>query len=162
MTESTIVPEHRMVRHLVEVVITPEHAKRQETAQFRATKKRLKEDGHYQCWVCGCTENLQVHHYAAEWSLEADIDYDKLKEFVTEQWDVYGYGKLLKKLPITSVDDIRNMMVLCLEHHTSGPADGSANGIHEITFPVWISQKLAKTGMSPVPREVPELAKSNT
>lgn len=150
--EERIVQQHKTVRHLTEVVITPDHVERKESAMFRASKKRLKEDGHYQCYVCGSTETLQVHHYGGEWSLENVTDMDKLKAFL-EEWDVYGYGKLLKNKPLTSVDDIRNMMVLCQEHHTGGMTDGSANGIHNITFPAWISQKLTKTGAVTVPDE---------
>jgi hypothetical protein len=82
---------------------------------------------------------------------------DLLKEFL-EEWDVYGYGRLLKNQPLTSTDDVRNMMALCQEHHTGGDDDGSANGIHNITFSAWIAQKLAKKGMSPVPLEDPTLS----
>jgi hypothetical protein len=52
----------------------------------------------------------------------------------------------MRNLPLTTVDDVRNMMVLCQKHHT-----GKEHGIHEITFPIWISQKIAKAGMNPVP-----------
>ncbi|WP_407308121.1 hypothetical protein [Desulfosporosinus sp. SB140] len=45
------------------------------------------------------------------------------------------------------------MLVLCQHHHTGGSKDGTANGIHEITFPVWVIQKLAKQGEDPVPQE---------
>ena len=150
--EEKIVQQHKMVRHLTEVVITPDHVKRKESQMFRHSKKRLREDGHYHCYVCNGTEDLQVHHYGGEWSLENVTDMVKLKTFL-EEWDVYGYGKLLKNKPITSVDDIRNMMVLCQEHHTGGTADGSANGIHNITFPAWISQKLVQNGKETVPLE---------
>ena len=153
-----IVESHKTVRHLTEVVVTPEHEERTESATFRASKKRLREDGHYECYVCGCKDNLQVHHYGGEWSLANDIDLAKLKDFL-EEWDVYGYGKLLKNVPLKSVDDIRNCMVLCQEHHTGGTADGSANGIHNITFPAWISQKIAKNGHFPIPLEDEELDK---
>ncbi|UOF90748.1 hypothetical protein LSG31_00250 [Fodinisporobacter ferrooxydans] len=76
-----------------------------------------------------------------------------MKDFV-ETFDVYGYGRLLKNQPITSVDDIRNMMVLCQEHHTGVDHEngGSGTGIHELTFPVWLIQKLAKRGVDAVPQ----------
>lgn len=150
--EKDMVVEHKTVRHLTEVVITPEHVHRKESKMFRETKQRLREDGHYVCWVCGSTESLQVHHYGGEWSLENVIDLNKLKTFL-EEWDCYGYGRLLKNVPLTSVDDIRNTMVLCQEHHTGGTTDGSANGIHNITFPAWVSQKLVKIGEETVPLE---------
>lgn len=143
---------HETVRHLTEVIITPEHAERTESAEFRHAKERLKADGHFKCWVCGRADGLQVHHYGAEWSLENVTDFETLKVFC-EEWDPYGYGKLLRNQPITTVDDVRNMLVLCQEHHIGGSGDGAANGIHEITFPVWVMQKLAKQGEDPVPQE---------
>jgi hypothetical protein len=152
MSDNKIVPSHDVVRHLKEIVRTPEHVKRKESALFRESKRRLREDGHYECYVCGSTDELQVHHYGGEWSLENVLDLGKLKAFL-EEWDVYGYGKLLRNKPLKSVDDVRNMMVLCQEHHTGGTDDGSANGIHNITFPAWISQKLVRDGEETVPLE---------
>lgn len=147
------VKEHVINRTLHETVITPEHVKRTESAEFRRTKHRLREDGHYHCWVCGTTDDLQVHHVGLEWSLAEIGDFDVLKEFV-ETFDVYGYGKLLKNKPITSVDDIRNTMVLCQHHHTGVDHEngGSGTGIHEITFPVFLIQKLAKKGVHAIPQ----------
>lgn len=147
------VKEHVMTRTLHEVVITPDHAKRTESAEFRASKERLRADGHYQCWVCGSTENLQVHHFGIEWSLANVADWKKVKAFV-EEWDPYGYGRLLKHKSMKSPDDIRNMLVLCQEHHTGvDHADGgSGTGIHQMSFPIWIVQKLALSGANPVPQ----------
>jgi len=147
------VKEHVMTRTLKEVVITPDHAQRTESAEFRKTKERLKDDGHFKCWVCGSTDNLQVHHFGIEWSLAYVADWDKVKAFV-EEWDPYGYGRLLKNQPLTSADDVRNMLVLCQEHHTGvDHADGgSGTGIHEMSFPVWIIQKLAVVGADVVPQ----------
>ena len=138
---------HKSVKTIKEVVIYPDHVERKESVEFRKSKERLKEDGHYKCWICGCTELLEAHHFACEWALVEDVDFDKLKTFV-EEWDPYGYGKLLKNKSITSADDIRNMLVLCERHHRK-PEDG----IHETTFPIWIIQKLAKAGTQPVPEE---------
>lgn len=148
-----IIPEHTITRHLTEVVITPDHVERSESRAFRKSKDRLRQDGHYHCYICGSTESLQVHHYAAEWSLENALDHNKVKAFC-EEWDVYGYGRLMKNVPMTTVDDVRNCMVLCQEHHTGGTSDGAANGIHNITFPAWISQKLVKDGEQTVPLEI--------
>lgn len=143
---------HETIRLLTEVVITPAHVDRTESTEFRHSKYRLHADGHFKCWVCGVTEGLQVHHFGCEWSLQNICDFEKLKAFC-EEWDPYGYGKLLRNIPITSTDDVRNMLVLCLQHHIGGTKDGAANGIHEITFPAWIVQKLAKPGEDPVPQD---------
>lgn len=107
---------HETIRHLTEVVITPEHADRTESPEFRHSKDRIKKDGHFKCWVCGAMENLQVHHFGCEWSLQNVCDFEKLKAFC-EEWDPYGYGKLLRNIPIITADDVRNMLVLRMQHH---------------------------------------------
>ena len=143
---------HPQIRTLFECVITPEHEKRVESPEFKKSKKRLKQDGHFYCWVCGSVEKLQVHHYAAEWSLAQTVDFKKLKSFC-EEWDPYGYGKLLKNIPMTSVDDIRNMLVLCQTHHTGVDHENneSGTGIHSLTFPAFIIQKICKDDWNPIP-----------
>ena len=147
------VEEHLETINVHEVIITPGHEDRKESAEFRKAKERLKEDGHYKCWVCGSTKNLQVHHFFIEWSLAATGDFEKMKE-LAETFDIYGYGKLLKNKPITSPDDIRNMMVLDQDHHTgTDSTDNTPTGIHNMTFPAWIMQKLSKDGFDPIPQE---------
>jgi len=141
---------------LHELVILPERDPREQTKEFNATKKRLRADGHYSCFICGTTTDLEVHHFGCENSLRDICDFEKLKIF-SEKFDIYGYGKLLTNTPITSVDDIRNCMVLCREHHLSSDSDGVANGIHNITFPVWIIQRLQKDGENIVPSNTEEL-----
>lgn len=152
------VKEHKTVRTLIEVTITPEHKERVESALFRESKKRLEKDGYYRCYICDSEEKLQVHHYGGAWAMANALDFDKLKAFL-EEWDVYGYGERLKDTPFLDVDDIRNCMVLCQEHHIGGTADGSANGIHNITFPAWISQKVVKEGQVIVPKSDEALKK---
>jgi hypothetical protein len=141
------VPQHVMRRRLTEIVITPEHAQREESAAFRRNKARLREDGHWRCWLCGTTDQLQVHHFACEWSLWPDADPAKVKAFV-ETFDPYGYGRLLRHRPLDSPDDIRNLLVLCEACHI-----GQGTGVHAITMPIWLIQGLAKPGADPVPRK---------
>lgn len=152
MTDKTI-EAHKTIRHFTETEIVPEHIKRKESSDFRHSKERLKLDGHYKCYICGEAdeEKLQVHHLGCEWSLQNVCDFSKLKEFLLE-WDVYGYSRLLKNLEIKNADDIRNMLVLCSQHHISGSNDGASNGIHEITFPIWIMQKLSIDNENPIPQ----------
>ncbi|MCL6442091.1 MAG: hypothetical protein K6T83_01270 [Alicyclobacillus sp.] len=144
---------HIEQRTIHDIVIDPDHSDRTESEVFRKAKERLKEDGHYRCYICGTTNDLQVHHRAAEYMFNNIVDFDKLKEFC-EEWDLYGYGRLLKAQPITTVDDIRNQMVLCRTHHTGVDHDdgNSGTGIHNMTFSSWIIQKLAKDGCNPVPQ----------
>ncbi len=147
-----MVDEHLIKRRLVEIVQDPSHPDRVETKLFRESKKKLFEDGHGICYICGAVDDLQVHHYGAEYMFSTVVDYKKLQEFLLE-WDVYGYSHSITT-PIISVDDIRNLLVLCEEHHIGGQSDGSSNGIHNITFPAWISQKLVKSGYITVPEEL--------
>lgn len=149
-----ITAEHVEHRTLHDFAIDPDHAERTESPEFREAKRRLHEDGHMKCYICGGTEHLQVHHRACEYMFEAVVDFDLLKEFC-EEWDIYGYGKLLKAKPISSPDDVRNQMVLCQAHHTGVDHEdgGGGTGIHAVTFPTWIIQKLALPGANPVPQQ---------
>lgn len=143
--------EHPEKHTLHEIEITPTHGKR-DTEAFHKGVQRLRDDGHYKCFVTGKTENLQVHHIS-EFSLENLVDFDKLKEFLLK-FDPYGYSELLKNLPITSIDDVRNFIVLDQEHHTGIDKEdgGSGIGIHDVTFPVFVIQCVCKEGLNPVPQ----------
>lgn len=44
-----MIEAHEIIRHITEVVISPEHAERTESAEFKRSKERLKADGHYKC-----------------------------------------------------------------------------------------------------------------
>jgi hypothetical protein len=61
--------------------------------------------------------------------------------------DYYGYShsEEFKDVPITSVDDIRNLVVLCQDHHT-GTSDTrkTGTGIHNMPEPYWLMQKNGK------------------
>ena len=141
------VAAHVITRTITERVIDPSHARRKESPAFQASKRRLKADGHYRCWVCGATAHLQVHHFGCEWALWPDADPEKVKAFV-EAFDPYGYGKLLRNQPITSPDDVRCLLVLCRAHHIE-----RGTGVHELTMPTWTVQAVSKPGQDPVPQE---------
>ena len=158
----TGVAEHIEIINLKDIVITPAHSDRTASPEFERSVSRLKADGHYVCWVTGLKDgdkypdgeivNLQVHHLGCEWSLQGFVDYDKLKTFL-ETFDVYGYGRLMKNIPLTSVDDVRNMMVIGQRHHTGvNKTANNATGIHELVFPMWIIQAMAKQNEDPVPQ----------
>jgi hypothetical protein len=104
---------------------------------------KLKEDGFYFCAACGCKENLQVHHMQ-EFCFENITDFEKLKDFLM-RWDTYGYSEKMKDEPITSVDDIRNLIVLCQPHHT-----GKGTGIHYLPLPLIAAQHNCK--VNPIPQ----------
>lgn len=145
--------EHLIERRLTDAAIDPNITTRAESAMFRAAKKRLRTDGHYRCWICGTADDLQVHHYGSEWMYQRVVNFSALQTFC-ESWDAYGYGRLLHHRPMVSVDDIRNLMVLCRTHHegTDHGDGGSGTGIHDMTFSTWIMQRLAQPGRNPVPQ----------
>jgi hypothetical protein len=150
-----IMPEMHLEKKTIhDVVIDPKHADRTESPEFRAAKERLKQDGHYKCWICGSTENVQIHHFVAEYMFTDIADLEKAKE-VAEAFDIYGYGRLLRNQALLSTEDIRCLMALCREHHVSvDHEDGSGGtGIHDMTFPTWIIQRVAKDGFNPVPQK---------
>lgn len=148
------VAEHEITRTITEAYIDPAHAERAESPEFRAAKKRLKEDGHHVCYVCGSTKRIQIHHYFSEWMFDEIVSFDKLKK-AAEHFDIYGYGKLLQHRPITTVDDIRNLMALCIVHHIE-----KGTGIHELTYPTWQMQYLCKDGLDPIPETQKAVAKA--
>lgn len=149
-----IVAAHAEVHTIKVIDIDPDHGERKESEEFRSAKERLKSDGHYHCYICKGTENLQSHHMAGEYKFRTIVDFDLLKDFLME-WDCYGYSRLMRNLPITTVDDIRNQLILCQEHHTGvDHEDGSgAIGIHYLPFPEWIMQKLCLPGCNPIPQK---------
>jgi hypothetical protein len=145
-------------RTLTETIVIPKHIERVESKEFKSAKKKLKKDGHYSCFICGCEDNLEVHHFGAPWAMTGSTDFNKLKDLLLV-FDMYGYSKKLQNKPITTIDDIRNMIVLCRWHHNNGSNDGVANGIHNITFPTWIMQRVKKDDANPVPADSKELQK---
>lgn len=140
------VSAHTITRTITESFVDPAHARRKESAEFRAAKRRLRADGHYRCWVCRVTKRLQAHHWACEWMFWPDADPAKVKQ-VVEEFDPYGYGHLLRHRPVETPDDIRNLLVLCSRHHIK-----RGTGVHELTMPTWLVQRIARAGMDPVPQ----------
>lgn len=144
---------HVQRRAIQDDVIDPTHADRTGSPMYEAARKRIIADGHGQCWICGTTEQLELHHFLCEYEFKNLVDFEQMK-IVAETLDVYGYGHLLRNVPITDAEDIRCYMGLCRPHHIGvDHADGgSGTGIHELTFSSWIMQRLAKKGLNPVPQ----------
>jgi len=126
----------RIKKTITEFIYYPEHDKRHETEEYRKNREILTKQ--YGCYICGSKENLETHHYGCEWAEWNSTNPEKLKEFLLE-FDIYGYSKKYKDKPITSPDDIRNLMVLCQKHHRH-----KFYGIHNMTFPIWIMQRIKK------------------
>lgn len=144
-----MIQEHIEKRTLTEIVVTPDHGKRN-TREFNRSIRQLKKDGNYKCPVTGRTQNLQVHHIA-EFSLENIIDYDILKAFLMII-DPFGYSRKMQDIPITQIDDIRNLIPLATElHNNINNKEGNGTGIHNMTFPAWVAQIVCSK--NPIPQE---------
>jgi hypothetical protein len=55
--------------------------------------------------------------------------------------DPYGFAAQDPERQIESPDEIRNLMVLCEQHHRA-----LYFGVHAITLPIWVVQRVAKPG----------------
>jgi hypothetical protein len=153
---------HLIERTLKVLSVDPNQVQREESQAFREAKERLRQDGHYVCYVCGKTEEqakatgyaIESHHFGCEWQYADIVDFEKLKEYLL-QHDIYGYSRLLQHQPLISVDDVRNQMALCTPHHRlADKADGgTGTGAHDLDAPTWTIQIVCKDGMNPVPQE---------
>lgn len=152
------VDEHVESLNVKDSIITPGHEERKASAEFERNVRQLKADGHYVDFVTRQQDgegedNLQVHHFGCEWSESHLCDFDNLKALLMK-FDIYGYSAKMKDIPLTSVDDIRNLMVLKQKYHTGVDKDaGTAVGIHYLVFPMWIMHLVAKRNEDPVPEE---------
>ncbi len=153
---------HLIERTLKVLSVDPNEVQRTESHAFREAKKRLRQDGHYTCYVCGMTEAeakakgyaIESHHFGCEWQYADIVDFQKLKTFLL-QHDIYGYSRLLQHQPLTTVDDVRNQMALCTPHHrlADKAVGGAGLGAHDVDAPTWTIQIVCKDGMNPVPQE---------
>lgn len=146
-----ITPEHEQNKTLTENIIIPEHEERTETPDFTQAKNQLRIDGHFYCWICGTTENIEVHHFWAEWCLSKIVNLTVVKALCA-LFDIYGYSKKYADKPFESINDIRQMMCLCKKHHT-----GKGTGIHCVDFVTWIAQKVCF--IDPVPEQGQDIEK---
>lgn len=122
MTEKKIVQAHDDIKRLIEISHYEEHAKREESAEFREAKKKFHEMG-AKCWIDNkhCCAGIEIHHNIVEYSASSEIDWER---FHADHPD------------IKDVDSFEQMLPLCEVHHR-----GKFHGIHSITYPIWVLQK---------------------
>lgn len=148
------VKAHVQIENFEQIIEIPEHKQRKgESKLFHDNVKQLKLDGFYKCFVSGSTQNLQTHHLICEWSLENKVDFSKLKK-MCEIFDPYGYSAKMKDIPMTSVDDIRNLLVLSRKFH-----EEKVTGIHNCTFSAWVSQLVCRDNEETIPQDHNEIEK---
>lgn len=132
---------HEQIETLRIDVEYPAHPPRSESAEFALNKRQLVTKLDTPCFCCGGKDQREVHHFCIEWA-EADFaDWVKVAKAV-HHFDIYGFAAQLGDKPITSPDDIRNLVVICAKCHR-----GAGTGIHLVPFPNWISQAVARDGV---------------
>lgn len=127
----------------------PAHEKRRESVLFKSNKKLIRDDCGAPCWICGATDDLEVHH-VFEWAFWNALDRRKVTDILhaIEFYDTdytalaqdasrlrQHLSELAKQKPVLdSPDDARNLVVLCREHHRL-----KFTGIHTVSFPLWLA-----------------------
>ena len=133
---------HEQVETIRIDVEYPEHVARTESAEFAHNKHTLVTKLDLPCFCCGSKQHREVHHWTIEWSEWENADPAKVLQRV-HQMDFYGFASQLGDKPVASPDDIRNLVVICAVCHR-----GAGTGIHNVPFPNWISQVVAKDGVT--------------
>ncbi|MCL6443638.1 MAG: hypothetical protein K6T83_09315 [Alicyclobacillus sp.] len=155
MSDKRVVEEHEQTERFEEHVVTPKHDDRDhESELFRRNKHLLVHEMNLPCFKCAMKawpdkpppeayEGREVHHYIVEWSKEKAVDLQKLQHlFDSGFFDPYGFSAKMRGQSVESVDDIRNLVILCSRHHR-----GKGIGIHNSTAPEWLSDLVAKDGV---------------
>ncbi|WP_297419436.1 HNH endonuclease [Clostridium sp.] len=146
------VKAHTDIIEIDEVIEYPAHVPRTESSMFRKTKKKLKKDNNFKCWITGRSDKeakLQVHHIL-EWSFceklskDAMIETLKCFHFYEGYNDDFSDTKDMTREDL--IDSYHNVIVLSQEFHT-----GKLTGIHFLPFPVWVSNKAVEKGQEIVP-----------
>jgi hypothetical protein len=143
---------------LIEEYWVPAHSERRESRLFILNKRFLRDQCQLPCWICGAQATkanpLEVHH-VFEWALWNAVDARRVTAIV-EILNFYEEGYLARagkhrqalqaaldaaRGVMQSPDDIRNLVVLCQDHHRM-----TGTGVHTISFPVWIALSAIRKG----------------
>jgi hypothetical protein len=125
---------HEVKETLVIRTYYPGHEKRTISSTFRKTRKYLLKVKKEKCFICGCEDDLEIHHCHVEWAMQNAVDWEKLKVIhPTFDWANF-------KRPVDFIDSPYNSMVLCEKHHRE-----NNHGVHCLPYPLWIMQKHART-----------------
>ncbi len=127
-------------RTITEYIELPARAVRVDSPEFVRNKHMLVKRLDVPCWICGSREAREVHHLH-EHAMAPSLDFERVADTLMT-FDPYGYSHQLVGKPVESMDDIRNLIVLCEEHHR-----GPGTGAHGATFDLWLAQRAAKDGV---------------
>lgn len=142
---------HEVRRTLTEVTEVPNHPPRKASALFEQNRRRLLKMN-CGCLVCGSHDAIEIHHWF-EWSMWDDLDPAKVLMTLHRFLDPYEWTRDMGDQPITTPDDIRNLVALCGSHKVGdvaipgGHHRGLDIGIHAVTMPVWLAQMALKDGV---------------
>lgn len=142
-------------RTITEVVDYPDHAKRTASALFRRNSRKLIKTLDTPCWICGGRGAREVHHIH-EWSMWNALDPERVLDTL-RVFDPYGFTAAHDDLPLTSPDDLRNLLVLCGDQagdgvrREGGHHRGLNQGVHNLTFAVWLAQRSVRPGIDVTP-----------
>ena len=159
---SKVVQEHIQLERFVQLVDYPSHGCRA-VKQFNELTEERVVKGNQGCFICGVTAedirtkpqfkacgDIQLHHCLAQFALENGVDVDKWNNTVIPLFNegiIWNPNKLKLTAPMSAkqIHDFvnfgnANMLPLCQKHHR-----GKYTGIHNLTYPIWISQKFLKS-----------------
>jgi hypothetical protein len=151
MPEKRTLPAREQVRTIVEIEEFDARPERgADSPEFTRNKHMLVKRLDLPCWVCGSRDNREVHHIHehAQW---VKLDPEKVKDTLL-CFDVYGYSHHMIDQPVTSPDDIRNLVVLCghLEQDgqtiEGGHHRGKGVSAHGSTWDLFFAQRAVKAG----------------
>lgn len=148
------VEQHTQTDRLEEHVAYPHHPNRKASYLYVKNHKTLVKQMNLPCFKCfmktidgplpaKAYEKREVHHYLLEWATWNAVDPRKVQKILDNGFfDPYGFAAKMKGQPFESPDDIRNLFVLCHEHHMD-----HSIGIHHTDGPLWLSDMVAKDGI---------------
>jgi len=165
------VAAHWDKKTLIQEYWIPEHVKRRESPLFRKNKKFLRDECALPCWICGDAQSkenpLEVHH-VFEWALWNVMNPRRVTA-ILEVLEFYedGYLSLSNKKRVlqdafaaaeksgivATPDDIRNLVVLCQNHHRMPGV-----GVHMISFPIWVGMAAIKKNAKLTKNDVARVA----
>jgi hypothetical protein len=140
--------EHEQKLTLSVDIFIPNHPDRANTPIFDATRKKLIANNPSACcWVCGCKDDLELHHELVEWCDSDGVDWEKVKLDAPD----FDWASFDSAHPETFIDSEHNAkLVLCKKHHT-----GKDHGIHMLPYPTWLMQRHKRADFVFTPDEVP-------
>jgi hypothetical protein len=143
------VEHHAVTRKLMETTAFPDHDPRKASSEYKKVHYRLVVELDEPCWICGVrnstlsdpdqnvkgSKQMETHHFNVEWAMANGVDPKKVyKDFPDmgvpddehfRQW----------------LDSEGNMLVLCDVCHRH-----PYYGIHMITYPAWVVQRVLRDG----------------